>query len=283
MRRPAVVAWAAVAAWALLSFGAPVRSAAVDINYDYLGWLGYQDQTGNTSFIPLPISIVPGPGGILMGTITNWSFDCNAINCPGVANDGFVIDNLDLTLDPDPVLTFGTTVTDVGAPSAFSFVYQQVIAATAAPGTATASLQGGTSNGGGTAGQVTVTPNSPPGFITTDTDGIPELMVYSLSTDGGGTWQNVGLDLGPAFASNPSQVTDTYGPFNPASVSGPAASGNYDTMRVDVNFSLSGGNDKFQYSGNATITQGESVPEPTTGALLGLGLLGFALRGRRSS
>jgi len=270
MRVPAVAAWLAAAALTLPISSAPARADA----YGYQAWLVYDSIVGTPVWLPIPIVDIVGTDGNIWGTVTDWTFTCDALTC---ANDGFTINDFDLTLDPDPVITYGTTVTDTGAPSAFSVIYQQPITPTLAPGTATASLQGGTTNGGGAPGQVTVTPTAPPAGISVDSDGIPEIAVYSLSTNGGATWLNVGLDLGPAFSSDPTKVTDTYGVFNTGSVPGPAGAGSYDTMRVDVNFQLSGGNDRFQYSGNATILEESNVPEPATAGQLALGLLGFGL------
>jgi hypothetical protein len=278
MRVPAVAAWVAPAALAWSVSSAPARADS----YGYEAWLGYQTILGATVYLPIPITPVLGNDGYIWGQVTDWTFTCDALTC---ADGGFTIDDLDLTLNPDPTITYGTTVTDTGAPSVFSVIYQQAIVPTAAPGTATASLQGGTTNGGGAPGQVTVTPTAPPAGISVDSDGIPEIAVYSLSTNGGTTWQNVGLDLGPAFASDPTKVSDTYGVYNTGSVPGPAGLGNfYNAMRVDVNFSLSGGSDRFQYSGNATILEEANVPEPATAGQLALGLLGLGLvrRLRRS-
>jgi hypothetical protein len=195
---------------------------------------------------------------------------------PNDPEEGFDLYIGSLVLDPDPSITYSFAVTDFGAPSTFGFIFSQPIGLTSTPGVVDASLSGSTTNGGGLPGLVTVTPAAAPGIIPLDGDLIPEIAVYTLSTNGGATFLNAGLDLGPAFASNPLLVSDTYGPFSGGPIAGPAGAGSYNTMRVDVNFTLSGGSDAFTANGSATV-----IPEPGTLALLVGGLLALAAAGRR--
>jgi PEP-CTERM motif len=264
-----IVAGLVAAALVLFSSSTPARAVAVEFD----AWLVWEDSVGSFNTLPIPITQVTLPDGTTIGTVENWSWTCGAL----CADDGFRVTDLDLTLDPDPFMNFGASVLDFGAASSFQFVFTQAITATAAPGVATSSLQGSTTNGGSGAGLVSITPLAPPVGISQDGDGVEpnEIMVYSLSTDGGTSWQNVGIDLGPAY-SNPSQTSATYGTYSGGPINGPAGSGSYDAMRVDVNFQLSGGSDAFSFNGTATI-----VPEPTTASLMALGLFGLAWRSRR--
>ncbi len=176
--------------------------------------------------------------------------------------------------DPDPTIIYAISVLDFGAPSSFAFVFSQPILPTAAPGQVNASLSGSTTDGGDGLG-VTVTPLAPPAFIPEDSP-TDEIAVFSLSTNGGTIFLNAGLDLGPMFLG--AAPSDTYGAFAEGPVAGPAAAGSYDLMRVDLNFSLSGGQDAFTLNGGAIVV----VPEPGTATLFGLGLLGLgAFRRRR--
>jgi hypothetical protein len=195
---------------------------------------------------------------------------------PNNPGEGFDLYIGGLVFDPDPVITYSFAVTDFGAPSTFGFIFSQPIVATSTPGVVDASLSGSTTNGGGLPGLVTVTPAAPPGIIPVDGDFLPEIAVYTLSQNGGATFLNAGLDLGPAFASNPLLVSDTYGPFSGGPIAGPAGAGSYNFMRVDVNFSLSGGSDSFTANGSATV-----IPEPGTLVLLVGGLVALAAAGRR--
>lgn len=223
--------------------------------------------------IPFPMPLPDVDGNI---SISGWHYT----DCVGPC-DGGAGDELDLTLSfllkPDPQIIYASSVIDFGAPSTFGFIFSQGIVATAAPGTASHTYSASTTDGDGNplTGSVTVTPVAPPVGIPVDSDGTPEVSVYTLSTNGGVTFLNAELDLGPLFVGGPG--SDSHGPFNPASVAGPAGSGSYDVMRVDVNFSLTGGNDAYAFTGAALI----EAPEPALVATLGLGLAGLALHARR--
>jgi hypothetical protein len=178
-------------------------------------------------------------------------------------------------LDPDPVILYAGSTIDFGAASTFGFIFVQPIVATAAPGTATHTHSSSTTGAGGSTTPVTAA--APPGGISVDGDLTPEIAVYSLSTNSGTTWLNVGLDLSSSFVG--AAGSDTQGPFSEGPVAGPAGSGSYDSMRVDVNFTMGGGGDAYTWNGEASI----EVPEPPIAALLALGLGGlwaFGLRRR---
>ena len=173
-------------------------------------------------------------------------------------------------LDPDPQIGYAAAVTDFGAPSTFGFAFSQFIVPTAAPGVASHSHSSSTTDAGGGDG-TPVTAMPPP--VPVDGDATPEIAVFNVSTNGGGSFLNAGLDLSPSFVG--ASPSDTQGPFNPASIAGPGA-GTYDAMRVDVNFSMAGNGDAYTFNGLAEI-----IPEPATLVLIGLGLAGV-VRTRRS-
>jgi hypothetical protein len=186
---------------------------------------------------------------------------------------------VDVFLDPDPFIQYGVAVTNSsGGALSFGFLFSQSITLTPTPGTVNTSISGSTTNGGGVNGVVTITPLAPPGLTPVDSDGNTEIQVFNLSSDGGTTLTNATIDLGQPFSSNGGQTSDTYPAENSAIIAGPLGSGSYDFMRVDLNFSQSGGGDVFTFNGSARV-----VPEPGTAALFGLGLLGLGYVGRRRS
>lgn len=176
-------------------------------------------------------------------------------------------------LDPDPSIIYGLAVTDFGAPTTFGFSFTQGIVPTPAPGVVRAENASSTTNGSGAG--VPVTPAAPPAGIPVDSDGDAEIFVHTLSTDGGTTFLSADIDLREAFTGGAG--SDTQAALSEGFIPGPAGSGLYDTMRVDANFSMAGGNDVYTFNGEFEV-----VPEPGTATLLALGLGGFALvRSRR--
>jgi hypothetical protein len=165
-------------------------------------------------------------------------------------------------------------VTDFGAPSDFSFMFSlPLLPVVASESLALDSFADSVTNAAGPGVLITALP--PPAGIPVDGDGITELEVYTLSNDGGVTWQNVGLDLmpttnvplgvgnsgnSPAFNEGPVTITPTL-PWT--------------HMRADVNFRLSGGGDIFTFNGAKVL-----IPEPGTFALLLVSLAMFCF-GRR--
>jgi hypothetical protein len=179
---------------------------------------------------------------------------------------------LTATLDPDPQIVYAAAVIDFGAPSVFGFVFALPIVPTPAPGFVTHSESSSTTDAGGVAG--TPVTALPPIGIPVDGDLVTEQFVYTLSQNGGGLLLNAGLDIRGSFAG--ASPSDTQAAINLGPIAGPAGAGFYDYMRIDVNFSMTGGGDAYTFNGIATV-----VPEPAAAALFGLGLGGLALFGRR--
>lgn len=170
-------------------------------------------------------------------------------------------------LDPDPEIVFALTVTDIGNPSVFGISFTEPIVATAAPGIVTSSLAGNTTGVDG----VNLGAVAPGLGIPVDSDATTEIMVLTLSQDGGLSLLNAGIDVGPSATQPPGSATyGTLAGFTGGPAAGPALAGSYNLMRVDVSFSLSGGGDIAGLSGQVTVNQ--AAPEPAAALLLALGL-----------
>lgn len=109
-----------------------------------------------------------------------------------------------------------------------------------------------------------------------DGDGISEIQTLKLSTDGGATFFNAGVDVGPGLSRTPSG-TSIFGP-----VSDTVASNlpliNY--WEFEVGFTLTPGKDAAALSGFAEISL---IPEPATyaGFMGAIVLFAASLRRRR--
>lgn len=187
---------------------------------------------------------------------------------------------LDTVNDIAPNIVWSVVGTnDTGAALSISLIMTQDIdALAAATALVNTSFRLGTTNeyGDGGPGPVNATALAPPGGVLVDSDGITEMMVFNLSTNGGGALANAGIDLGPTVNSNPALVSQDQPDLNSPVIPGPLGAGDYNFMRVDVNFSMSAGGDIVTTQGTARV-----VPEPETAALLALGLLGIGYAGRR--
>jgi PEP-CTERM motif-containing protein len=216
------------------------------------------------------------------GLVDSWTCADAEFDCSGKVAEFFYFDSnasYDITLtgtfDPDPRIDYAATVIDHGAANTFNLVFQQDIVSTLAPGTATHDFSSSTTDGDFNG--VPVSPIATLPGISSDAPGTAdEISVFNLSQDAGTTWINAALDLGPAFVGA-ATGSDTQGPYGPVTSGGPSGTGSYNAMRVDVNFSMQGGDDAYSPGGFAQIV----VPEPLSLGLLGLGIVALGIAGRR--
>lgn len=114
-----------------------------------------------------------------------------------------------------------------------------------------------------------------------DGDGLNEIQTLKLSTNGGLTLFDAGVDVGLAQSRTASGTTG-FGPISDT------LSGNLitavDYWQFDVGFTLTPGKDAAALSGYAEITSLAAIPEPSAYAALmgGVALFGVMLRRRRT-
>ncbi len=97
-----------------------------------------------------------------------------------------------------------------------------------------------------------------------DGDSILEIQTLKLSTDGGLTFTNAGVDLGGVQTRVPTG-TSVFGPFDDV-ITGNLGTINY--WQFDVGFTLTPGRDAVGLTGFAELVATSNIPEPSTYALL---------------
>jgi hypothetical protein len=164
------------------------------------------------------------------------------------------------SLDPDPAIGYGITVTDFGAPSVFGFFFSTPIVVGATPTSVKSSVSGGLTDFTGDG--VSITPTA------------ALLQIAAV----GAPVTNMGVDIGPAVSGGPgsSGALYGYGPYSIPFQPGPA--GPWTTLSITVGFSLSGNQDVASLTGFAEIVP---VPEPSSLCMLGMGALGLLYFARR--
>jgi hypothetical protein len=211
------------------------------------------------------------PIDILQGTdrrTFHWEYEND------VGGDGFraVVTGV---LDPDPLIAYGITVTDFGAPDTFTFTFTTPIVPTS--GVVTGSVSGGLTDTAGNG--VSITPTVALGDP--DGDTVAELQVNEVGVGGPPVFTNMGVDVGGAMSFGPGLpgANHVYGPFATGPIPGPA--GAWTSLQSRVEFTLSGGGDIASLTGFASI-----VPEPSSLALVAIGAMSIlgrvALRRRKA-
>lgn len=177
----------------------------------------------------------------------------------------------------DPAISYSYAVTDFGGASTFvTGLSMPMVPAIGATGTfvestLSATLTDATRNG------ITLTPTGPGGAVQTSyfgSAGVAGALTQYSAVNLGTTTFTQGA-IGAGVPNTYSYGAFSVGDVETGSILGP--DGPLNAMRIQANFRLSGGGDSISISGRTEIVP---IPEPSTYALLGLGIgmIAFAIR-----
>ena len=165
----------------------------------------------------------------------------------------------------DPDLIYAVSAnnnSDFSQSYSFS-VGEAIVPAVSSANTTYADISGGlTSRGGVTA---TISPSNPNG-----------IQQFQLSADGGATFVNAGVDVGPSASA---VGNSAYGVYSATNATGPAGQ-TWNYMQLVSTFTLSA-KSAASLTGFASISSVAPVPEPMEGAMLLMGLAMLAPLARR--
>lgn len=212
--------------------------------------------TVDGSEVQIPIS--PNPNNDLWGFGT-WDSNINDFTGWESETSGYSV-SLSGLIDPDPMISYGISVTDFGAPSVFGFFFSTPIVPVVGPNAVDASIAGALNDFTGNG--VSITPTGP--LLQTSSVAAPSTVM--------------GVDVGPAAVHGPGPAGAfyTYGAFTAGPLAGPV--GAWTSLTATLGFTLSGGGDIAVLTGFAQIVP---VPEPSSIALLGMGAVALTLVARR--
>jgi hypothetical protein len=276
-----VIPLLAAAAAAVASSGALGQTTTPrdEVNGPFARW-GVEDETGEFRFgVPTPFSVKEdGQGGFIYEVARQ---ELTAVKNAGTPDEALeAVVSFSVVMKTDPYILYSFTVTDVGAPSIFTFSALNPLAPVVPTGTHQVKAAFGgrltdfTGNGGAInqLGGPIQTATLNPGGVNMTVDVGPSASIGAGPSGQVLAYGNTSTAFpmgGDAFVAPGPAFTD-YAPF---------AGGPFTQMKADWRFSLSGGGDTFSGIGYVELVP---VPEPGTVLLMlaGLGALGFGVWGR---
>ncbi len=272
--------------------GQTVIAFVEDYPDTYVGLVGDTTITGEITGASVSM---PGPGisvlfnGVEQELDLDWQYNVggkpgrvSASLASSGANDP--VQSLTVFFDEDPYVQYGIVVMNPTMSDAeYSFIFGTPITPVGDPNQVQSSFSASWTAGGDNA--ATMAALAPPAGIPQDSDGETEMQVTTVSNSS--QTSNIGMDLaGPLF--DETGFSGVIGPFSEGFSAGPNGTSDWESLRVDLNYSLTSW-DTATMNGRSEIVDAPIPPWPETATivLMGIGLLGLGgwiwIRRRRES
>ena len=280
----AAFAGAATSATPFLNFTIRDDSGNVIESQNVSGLVAFNSSTGDLSTVPV---------GTSLKNWSNWSWsDIDAVTGQTMTNKVLTWKSATTTADGseqsivqlkangnvDPFMNYSFSAkNNTSLNQNFTFSYGESIVPPVAGNHTIYADIGGSLTRGASGSIPTITPT----LGDLDGDGISEIQTLKLSTNGGITLFDAGVDVGLAQSNSTPTNTVPFGTYSDTKTI--TLSSAVDYWQFDVGFTLTPNKDAVALSGSAELTSLTPIPEPSTyAALMGVSmLLGVAVIRRR--